>query len=163
MNHNTHELSERGTGLLPHASQLAHLTRELAQCCIAKESEIFGRFQLSTGEGSVLLSVAEGAQSPSALAERLGVARSRITPLVQNLVERGFLQRSESQGDRRVRELRLTKEGERVAQDAEDYRLGFHQRLLEHFGESERKNLFRTLSQLHDRMMEIRKNIKQEK
>ncbi len=152
--------TDRGLG--EQAGVLAQLTRDLAQCCIAKESEIFERFGLSTSEGNVLLAVAEGSGSPSALATRLGVVRSRITPLVRHLVDHSFLERNESQTDRRVRELTLTRKGEQVAADAEQYRLSFHRRLLERFNLHERQQLFITLSQLQERMTEMRKGIQTE-
>jgi len=143
------------------AGTLAHLTRELAHCCVAKEMEIFRRFGLSTGEGNALLAIADGAGSPSTLAEQLGVVRSRISPLVQNLVNKEFLVRAESVVDRRVKELKLTRRGEQVALDADRYRLGFHQRLLERFDEKERKLLFATLSRLYERMTEVRRGMKE--
>jgi len=129
---------------------------------MAKESEIFNRFGLTIGEGKVLLAAAERSMSPSALAEELGVGRSRITPLVQSLVEKGFLERLESATDRRVRELTLTPAGEKAAADAENFRLGFHRRLLERFGEGERQDLLLVLRRLHDRMMEVRESMKQD-
>ena len=162
MNHYGYGASRGKSKLLPQVQALANLTRELAQCCIAKESEIFGRFGLSAGEGNVLLAAAEGISSPSALAERLGVVRSRITPLVQSLVVKGFLERAESASDRRVRNLQLTSGGRQVAMDADKRRLEFHRRLLEQFNEHERQKLIGTLSHLQEHMTDIRKNMKQE-
>ena len=141
------------------ADTLARLTRELAHCCMAKESEIFQKFGLSSSEGNALFVVADGATSPSALAAKLGVVRSRITPLVQGLVDKEFLERSESQTDRRVRELKLTPKGEAVADDADQFRLGFHRRLLERFEEHERQHLFATLTQLHGKMLEVGRSL----
>lgn len=145
------------------AEVLAQLTRDLAQCCVAKEIEIFSRFGLSTSEGNALLAIAEGATTPSALAQELGVVRSRITPLVQHLVDQEFLERSESTVDRRARELSLTSKGRQVARDAVQFRLSFHRQLLERFDQRERDQLFTTLGRLHEQMTEIRKGIQAEK
>jgi DNA-binding MarR family transcriptional regulator len=141
------------------AVRLAQITRDLAQCCVAKESEIFGKFGLSASEGNVLLAAAEGTISPSALAGLLGVVRSRITPLVQSLVEKGFLERLESARDRRAKELKLTPEGRRIAADAVDFRLSFHRTLLDRFPESERRELLQVLAVLHQRMTEVRQGL----
>ena len=141
------------------AGLLAQMTRELAQCCVAKESEIFVRFGLTTGEGNVLLAVANGTGSPSALAGQLGVARSRITPLVQNLVNKGFVQRTESHEDRRMRDLTLTHDGESVAHEALRYRLSFHSRLLGKFEQEEREQLLDLLARLREKMMEVRRGM----
>ena len=145
--------------VIAQATTLAQLTRELAHCCVAKEVDIFNRFGLSTSEGNALLAVAAGAASPSALAEQLGVVRSRISPLVQSLVDKEFLVRAESAVDRRVKELKLTRKGEQVAEGADQYRLGFHQRLLERFDEKERKHLLAALSRLYERMTDLRRRM----
>ena len=152
-------MPDRERALGEQAGLLAQMTRALAQCCVAKESEIFNRFGLTTGEGNVLLAVADGTSSPSALAGQLGVARSRITPLVQNLVNKGFVKRTESHQDRRVRDLKLTSQGEGVAQEALRFRLSFHSRLLGKFEREERGPLLDTLAQLHEKMMEVRKGM----
>jgi DNA-binding MarR family transcriptional regulator len=141
------------------ANALASLTGELAQCCMAKEVEIFRRFHLSTSEGHVLMAVASGVLTPSALAAQLGVVRSRVTPLVQGMVTRGFLQRTESREDRRMRDLKLTREGEHVVRDAMQFRLSFHTRLLGKFDREARAHLLETLAQLHTKMIELRQGL----
>jgi DNA-binding MarR family transcriptional regulator len=143
------------------ARLLAGLTQDLAHCCLGKESEIFAQYGLSAGEGHILLVLGEeGAVTPSRLAARQGVSRSRITPLVKSLERLGFVARSESRHDRRVRDLTLTSRGQEVAEHAANFRLDFHTQLLQRFAESERAPLFSTLSLLHARMRELREEIK---
>lgn len=145
------------------AATLASLTRELAHCCLNKESELFSRFGLTSSEGVVLLQVAEtGKALPSNLACVLGLARSRLTPLSASLVEKGFLHRKESDKDRRVRELTLTPRGEEVAVAARGCRLDFHSRLLEKYTETERVELLRTLTNLRQMMDDLREQIANE-
>jgi DNA-binding MarR family transcriptional regulator len=142
------------------AAILASLTRDLAHCCLHKESELFSRFGLTSSEGVVLLQVAEtGKTLPSSLACVLGLARSRLTPLSASLVEKGFLHRKESETDRRVRELTLTEKGETVAVAARGCRLDFHQRLLERYSENERTQLLSTLTSLRETMDELRQQM----
>ena len=142
------------------AATLASLTRELAHCCINKESKLFSRFGLTSSEGVVLLQVAEtGKALPSSLACILGLARSRLSPLSASLVEKGFLHRKESKTDRRVRELTLTEKGEEVAAAAKGWRLDFHQRVLAHYSETERTQLLSTLTSLRELMDELREQI----
>ena len=139
------------------AGLLAALTRSLADCCVGKEAEIFGRYGLSPAEGHLLLMVADkGALSPSAAAEQMGVARSRLTPLAQSLVEKGFLQRAAMKEDRRAHELKLTAAGATAARGAAHFRHEFHARLLESFPPSDREQLIGVLEELHDRMHALR-------
>ena len=161
MNHSSrHPISGAGQGP-DQAGLLASLTRNLADCCMSKESEIFSRYGLSAVEGHLLLIVAEhGSLSPSAAAEKLGVARSRLTPLAQNLVEKGFLLRTRSAEDRRAHVLRLTASGKAAAHGAADFRQKFHARLLESFVPSERERLLTVLAELHDRMHALRDEMK---
>jgi DNA-binding MarR family transcriptional regulator len=53
-------------------------------------------------------------QSQQALADRLGVAPSRVVALVDGLEGRGLLARQRSAADRRNYELHLTSDGERL-------------------------------------------------
>lgn len=139
------------------ASQLSQMTRDLSRCCQTKEEQIFGRFNLSSAEGRVLLVIADGGGStPSAVAERLGLGRSRLTPLVDGLVEKRLLTRTESTTDRRVRTLELTAEGQKVAREVTCYQTSFHEELLRRFSPEERQQMLNTLDQLHGAIEELR-------
>lgn len=48
---------------------------------------------------------------PSVLAERMGMTKGAISKLAERLVAKGLLQRAESQEDKRVHSLFLTREG----------------------------------------------------
>ena len=145
------------TKLIEQADVLAGLTRDLSHCCVSKESEIFARYGLSAGEGHLILIVAdEGSISPSIVAARLGVSRSRLTPLAQSLVEKGYLDRAESADDRRVRDLSLTPQGKKAAREAAQFRRDFHVRLLTSFSEGGRTQLIESLRLLHERMTSLR-------
>ena len=56
---------------------------------------------------------AEG-QTQQALAEALGIPASRMVALVDELEERGFVERRQNPSDRRARALHLTAKGRRV-------------------------------------------------
>lgn len=140
------------------AAELAELTHSLSRCCTAKDIETFAQFGLSIAEGQFLLVLAErGPVLPSIAAEVLGVCRSRVTPLSQGLIDRGLVARRESAEDRRAKTLSLTPKGRQVSAAAADYRMQFHQRLLERFGESERQRVLETLADLRDKMTEVRR------
>jgi DNA-binding MarR family transcriptional regulator len=161
MNYQSSSTQSPAPDLQQQAQLLAGLTHNLAFCCIGKESELFNRYGLSSSEGHVLLTLSEhGSVTPSFLAARLGVGRSRMTPLVQSLVDSGFVSRTESLRDRRVRNLTLTSRGQEVAYASANFRTDFHARLLERFPERERDNLLSTLSILHDRIRQLRDELK---
>jgi DNA-binding MarR family transcriptional regulator len=133
------------------ARELSRLTRELARCCQGKDEQIFGQFHLSTAEGRVLLCIADcTTTTPSAMADKLRLGRSRLTPLVESLVNKGLISRVESEQDRRVRTLKLTAAGTKCAQEATAFLNAFHEELLRCFNSNERHALLESLTQLQD-------------
>ena len=67
----------------------------------------------------VLVHLAEGNVSASALAEWLSVSRPAITTLVDGLVSRGLVSRSSVAGDRRRVDHALTPAGEQALEQAD--------------------------------------------
>jgi len=142
------------------AQHLSQLTRDLARCCQSKEEQIFARFNLSPAEGRVLLVMAEDEPTTaSAIADKLGLGRSRLTPLVDGLVQKGFVRRKESAADRRVRTMTLTATGRKVARQATSFQITFHETLLRQFSSDEREQLLNGLAQLHDAIEKLRRKI----
>lgn len=62
----------------------------------------------------LLAMVAQGDERSSLLAERLAVAKPTITAMVDGLVERGLLTRSDVPGDRRAVRIAITTEGRKA-------------------------------------------------
>jgi long-chain acyl-CoA synthetase len=67
----------------------------------------------------VLGILAEGSSAASGLADRLAVRRPSITALIDGLVARGLVDRRQEEDDRRRVALRLTREGERILDEAD--------------------------------------------
>jgi DNA-binding MarR family transcriptional regulator len=142
------------------AQHLSQLTRDLARCCQSKEEQIFAKFNLSSSEGRVLLVMAEHEPTTaSATAEELGLGRSRLTPLVDGLVHKGFLKRAESTSDRRVHTMTLTAAGRRVARQIINFQFTFHETLLRKINPSKREQLLNGMAQLRDAIEKLRRKI----
>jgi DNA-binding MarR family transcriptional regulator len=67
--------------------------------------------ELTLPQYRLLVMVASGDQRASRLAGRLALSKPTVTAVVEGLVERGFLARSEVSGDRRAVDLSLTDAG----------------------------------------------------
>lgn len=89
---------------------LARLARVLDRAC--------GK-DLSLAQYRALGLIASGSERASRLADTLSVGRPAITVLVDGLVERGWVERVEVEGDRRVAQIRLTPDGEAALRHAE--------------------------------------------
>lgn len=71
-----------------------------------------------------------GPQMMRALAEHLGLAVNSMTPIVDSLEQRGYVQRTRSESDRRVVNVDLTLEGRRAYDFAHGMKHQFHSALL---------------------------------
>jgi DNA-binding MarR family transcriptional regulator len=90
--------------------ELVRAARALALSARALERAA-GECELTLAQYRVLALVAAGDERSSLLADRLAVAKPTITAVVDGLVERGLLERTSVQGDRRSIRLTLTKAG----------------------------------------------------
>jgi len=79
--------------------------------------------ELTLPQYRLLVMVSCGDQRASKLAGRLALSKPTVTAVVDGLVERGFLARSEVSGDRRAVDLSLTEPG-RAALAATDFAMG---------------------------------------
>ena len=87
---------------------------------LSKRVEVaLGTVDLTLPQFRVLGILAEGSSAASGLADRLAVRRPSITALIDGLVARGLVDRRQEEDDRRKVALRLTKDGERILQQAD--------------------------------------------
>lgn len=86
--------------------------------------------------------------SVSALGEAVGVDQPRASRLVQQGVQRGFVQREADPDDARRTRIALTEEGRRIAHGMRGERREILARALESFTEEESRELARLLSKL---------------
>ncbi len=142
------------------AQELAALTRALSHCCLDKEERICRTFGLHSADGRVLAALlCENVATSSAIAARLGIGNSRVTPLIDRLAKKGLVSRTEAGQDRRVRKLELTDAGRSVATKLHDFETELHENLLSRFPTAKRKELLDTLIELRAAMDSVRSSI----
>jgi DNA-binding MarR family transcriptional regulator len=98
-------------GLAQAARAIALAARNLEKAASARD--------LTLAQYRVLAQVAAGDERSTLLAERLAVAKPTITAVVDGLVDRGFLERSSVDGDRRSIRIAVTKPGRQALRAAE--------------------------------------------
>jgi long-chain acyl-CoA synthetase len=87
---------------------------------LARQLELaLATVDLTVSQYRILAFLAEGNEAASALAEKLAVSRPSVTGVVDGLVARGLVQRSEDPADRRRVGHDLTDAGRRVIDTAE--------------------------------------------
>jgi DNA-binding MarR family transcriptional regulator len=99
---------------------------------------------------------ASAGQSQQALAERLGVPPSRMVALVDDLEERGLVERRPDPDDRRVRGLHLTQEGRGTLERAAQTAIEYETKLCSPLAESERDELIDLLQKVQEGQTELR-------
>ena len=103
------------------ALPLMALMTRLRRCCDQREMQVREETGLSGAEYAGMLAFPVGAAiSASGLAERMGLSLSRVSRIVDRMVERGLVTRVPSAQDRRAVELSLTAEGSRVRTQLDD-------------------------------------------
>lgn len=139
----------------------SNLTRELFRTYQAQEEQVFGRYGVAVAEGRVLLALLEpGPSKATDLAGSLGCTKSRLSPLIERLAQKGLINRRESESDRRIRTLTLTLEGERIARAVREFEDHVHDELLAAFKGAEREQLVEALGRLNRVMHELRDKLR---
>jgi long-chain acyl-CoA synthetase len=87
---------------------------------LSKRVEVaLARMDLSLSQYRVLGILAEGSAAASGLADRLAVRPSSVTAVIDGLVARDLVDRTQIDSDRRRITLRLTDEGARIVAEAD--------------------------------------------
>jgi DNA-binding MarR family transcriptional regulator len=114
-------------------------------------AERIGAVGLTAAQSGMLRTIAAGeGMSQKALAAALGVLPSRLVLLVDDLEERGLLERRDSADDRRVYELFLSEKGRRALDDVGRVARAHDEAFLSPLDDRERDELRRLLGKLAD-------------
>jgi DNA-binding MarR family transcriptional regulator len=96
----------------PRAPSAAFLLAQLGAHAAAKFAERMAARELSPPHAGILRAIAGNAgMSQKALAQLLGIVPSRLVELLDELADRGLVERRDDEDDRRVYALHLTKQG----------------------------------------------------
>lgn len=145
------------TQISSQAHEIAAIMQAFVARCQDREVQGYRRFGLTVGEGRFLQALSQqNFSSPSAAAEILSVARSRITQIVDGLVRKGFITRCESEKDRRFQNLCLTERGTGTLEQIISYLEDVHVRLLIGFDPAKRQSLLQDLRLLKEKMDSVR-------
>lgn len=127
------------------AAMLAPLLRELA----AAEQPVLAAHGLTMWGYVVLLALDRGAmRTQAALAQAIGADKTRIIRTLDDLQDRGFIERHPDPEDRRVRLLAITESGRAVKDAAQREIQRGEERWLGELDADERRVFLRVLRQL---------------
>jgi len=112
-------------------SKLFNLLREIVDCCQTRESFQAESYNLTISEARCLYQMLiDDCESTAKLAEKLGIAKSRITRIVDGLVEKNLVIRSEDAKDRRFMLVKFTAKGKEIAENHASFMFKLHKEVF---------------------------------
>lgn len=131
------------------AKNLADLTFKLLASCNEKEGRLAKSHNLTQAEFRCLKSIQEGEIiNNREISTRLKLSASRLTRIIDGLVQKGYVVREIDPADRRNMRLSLSPRGvEFVRKMNEDY-VEIHKEILKNIEENQHKQLIDAMTQL---------------
>jgi DNA-binding MarR family transcriptional regulator len=137
---------ELGPGIPPVRRVATALARRFYQICVTLSADSVAAADLTPLQFAVLACLNKTNGEPgidqNGLAARLGVERSHVSLLVEELGKRGLLERRVNGADRRARILRLTPKGDGVFDRLRSKNTAVNARVLDPLTAKERELLF---------------------
>ena len=147
--------------LLAYQTQrLQALLKEVNDCCEERYLHETRRFNLLNAEiRSLMLFKGERYLTVKGMAEKMEVAKSRVTKIVDGLIRKGLVQRIEDPGDGRIVLVKLTSEGLKKSEEIEEFRQEIHHKILKAMNGDERKTLLANLDLLRATMETVKAHL----
>ncbi len=137
---------ELGPGIPPVRRVATALARRFYQICVTLSANSVAAADLTPLQFAVLACLNKRNGEPgidqNGLAARLGIERSHVSLLVEELGKRGLVERRVNGADRRARILRLTSKGEGVFDRLRGKNTAANERVLDPLSAKERELLF---------------------
>ena len=93
------------------------------------------------------------------IAQRLEVAKSRVTVIIQGLIDKGLVDRTEDPQDSRIKLISLTSLGIKKSQEITDFKISLHKKILTHMVPEERKSIISYLEILRSTMEAVKETM----
>lgn len=148
--------------LLDYQTQrLKGLIGEMVHCCQDRMLHQAHKFDLPQAELRCLLLFGdERYLTVKTIAQRLEVAKSRVTKILEGMDSRGLISRSDDPRDGRIRLISLTPEGKRRALAIAEFSDQLHQQILLQFPTEERREIIAALDNLRAAMEVVKQGLK---
>jgi DNA-binding MarR family transcriptional regulator len=148
--------------LLTYQSQrLQDLMREILQCCQERmlfESHKFGLPQAELK--CLMLFEMERYLTVKGIAQKMEVAKSRVTKIMDGLTKKRLIQSTEDPNDGRVKLLSLTPAGQKKLTEIDAFLREIHQKILDQLESGQRKVVLSSLELLRSSMEAVKAQLK---
>ena len=139
------------------AGRLQDLINEMIDCCHDRNLYETRRFGLPYAEiRSLMLFDGERYLTVKNIAQKLDVAKSRVTKLVDSLIGKGLLERINDPKDARIRLISLSPEGQRKLAEVDIFHQEIHRKIILQLDPDDRKNMLTFLEKLRSAMEAVK-------
>lgn len=149
-------------GLLHYQAQrLRDLIREILQCCQDRMLYETQRFSLPQAElKCLMLFEKERYLTVKGIAQKMEVAKSRVTKIIDGLLKKKLVQRIDDPRDGRIRLISLTPKGQKKSREIENFLRNIHQKILVQMEPKEKKTMLSSLELLRLSMEAVKAQLK---
>lgn len=142
------------------ALRLEDLIREMLECCEDRKIYESRKFGLPYAElRCLMLFKGERYLTVKGIAERLEVAKSRVTKILNGLNKKGLVEQIDDPRDGRIKLVSLTSAGKKISNEVESFRRYLHRQILLQMGMDERKNMLSYLEMLRAAMEAVKERL----
>jgi DNA-binding MarR family transcriptional regulator len=141
--------------------RLQDLIHEILQCCQERmlfESHKFGLPQAELK--CLMLFDMERYLTVKGIAQKMEVAKSRVTKIMDGLTKKRLIQTTEDPNDGRVKLLSLTPAGQKKLKEIDTFTRQIHQKILYHIDLEQRKAILSSLELLRSSMEAVKAQLK---
>lgn len=142
------------------AQRLQELIAEMLKCCEDRKLFESGKFGLPYSElRCLLLFEGERYLTVKGIAQKLDVAKSRVTKIVNGLRNKGLVKQVDDPHDARVKLISITPAGREKSREIVAFQRELHRQILLHLDADERKGVFSYLELLRTAMEAVKEQL----
>jgi DNA-binding MarR family transcriptional regulator len=137
--------------------KLEGLIAEIVQCCKERTSYLSKKFDIPEAELRCLMLFGEERYlTAKGISQKLDVAKSRVTKIINGLVQKRLVESIDDPKDARIKLIGLTSKGQKKSREISDVTKDLHQRLLLELELEQRKMVISCLEILRASMEAVR-------
>ncbi len=135
----------------PYSVELAEITSLLFANCNEKEARYAAKYGVSIVESRCIRTLHEKKQlTVNQLAQEMSLTSSRVTRIIDGLVAKKIVVRASSENDRRVYNLSLTPQGEKLANNLIQDHIKIHEEIIKKIPEDYHHSMIEFLRKLNE-------------
>jgi len=136
------------------------LMEETLHCCQTRTQYLSQKFDIPQAElRCLMLFRGERYLTVKGIAQKLDVAKSRVTKIIEGLLSKKLVEAIDDPKDGRVKLISLTPFGARKSEEIAAFNAGLHEKLLLELGPEDRKIVLSSLEMLRSSMEAIKKQL----